>query len=83
MRTLTMTMLKENLAKTMELVCEDHDPIVINRRNSDPVVLISLEDYESLNETSYLLQSPNNARRLMESMEELESGRGQERKIRV
>jgi antitoxin YefM len=53
---------------------EDHDPVIVTRRNSEVVVIMSLEDYESLNETAYLLQSPRSAKRLLESIEELESG---------
>jgi antitoxin YefM len=40
------------------------------------VVVVSLEDYESLKETAYLMRSPANARRLLDAMERLEAGRG-------
>jgi len=65
----------------MEKVCEDHDPVIITRKNSAAVVMISLEDYEALNETAYLLRSPRNAKRLLESIEELESGKGRKRDL--
>jgi len=81
MRTLFYTSVRGNLAQTMEKVCEDHDPVIITRRNSEAVVMISLEDYEALNETAYLLQSPRNAKRLVESIEELEIGKGKEREL--
>ena len=81
MRAISYTSVRGNLAQTMEKVCEDHDPVIITRRNSEAVVMISLEDYEALNETAYLLQSPRNAKRLLESIEELESGRGKEREL--
>jgi len=55
--------------------------VIITRKNSEAVVMISLEDYEALNETAYLLQSPRNAKRLLESIEELETGKGKERKL--
>ena len=55
--------------------------MIITRKNSEAVVMISLEDYEALNETAYLLQSPRNAKRLLESIEELETGKGKERKL--
>ncbi|MBD3897167.1 type II toxin-antitoxin system prevent-host-death family antitoxin [Halomonas sp. ML-15] len=61
-----------NLAKTMEQVCEDRSPIVITRNKSPSVVMISLEDYEELQETAFLLRAPKNARRLLESVAELE-----------
>ncbi len=40
------------------------------------MVVVSLEDYESLKETAYLMRSPANARRLLDAMERLEAGRG-------
>ena len=76
MDTITYTSARGNLAKTMEKVCDDHSPVIITRKTSQPVVMMSLEDYEALEETAYLLRSPKNARRLLESMAELESGNG-------
>ncbi len=81
MDTITYTSARSDLAKTMERVCDDHAPIIITRKNERPVVLMSLEDYQALQETAYLLRSPENARRLLESIAELESGKGTERKI--
>jgi len=81
MRAISYTFARGDLAKTMKKVCEDHDPVIITRRNNEAVVMISLEDYEALNETSYLLQSPQNAKRLLESIEEIESGKGKERDL--
>ena len=79
MDTITYTSLRSNLAKTMEKVCDDRAPITITRSNARPVVMLSLEDYQALEETAYLLSSPKNAKRLMESIVELEAGQGQER----
>jgi len=81
MKALTYTAVRSNLAKTMKEVCDDHDPVIITRRQNDAVVMMSLEDYEALNETAYLLHSPRNTRRLLESIEELEKGNGKERKL--
>lgn len=58
----------------MEQVCEDHAPMIITRNKAPSVVMISLEDYEALQETAYLLHAPKNARRLLESVAELEQG---------
>ena len=55
----------------MEQVCEDHAPVIIARNKAQSVVMISLEDYEALQETAYLLRAPKNARRLLESVTEL------------
>ncbi len=81
MRAISYTSARNNLAQTMRKVCEDHDPVIITRKNGEAVVMISLEDYEALSETAYLLQSPKNAKRLLESIEELESGKGIERDL--
>ena len=76
MNSITYTAARENLASTMDQVCNDHDPVIITRKRNQSVVLLSLEDYESLRETAYLLRSPMNASRLAESISELESGGG-------
>lgn len=81
MDTMTYTAARGDLAKTMARVCEDHVPVIITRKTADPVVMMSLEDYQALEETAYLLRSPKNARRLLESIAELESGRGTERAL--
>ena len=81
MKALTYTAVRSNLAKTMKEVCDDHDPVIITRRQNDAVVMMSLEDYEALNETAYLLHSPRNTKRLLESIKELEKGNGKERKL--
>ena len=81
MDTITYTSARSDLAKTMERVCDDHAPIIITRKNERPVVMMSLEDYQALQETAYLLRSPENAKRLLESITELESGKGTEHQI--
>ncbi len=75
------TEIKENLPKVMKQVCQDHTPIIITENNQEPVVLISLSDYHSYQETIYLLKSPKNAQRLRESIAELEAGGGIEREL--
>ena len=75
------TRLRSNLASEMDRVCEDHTPVIVTRKSSSSVVMISLDDYEALEETSYLLRSPKNARRLLESIAQLEAGDGVERKL--
>ena len=78
MDTIIYTALRKNLAKTMGKVCDDHAPITITRSNAQAVVMISLDGYQALEETAYLLRSPKNARRLLKSIVELEAGKGQE-----
>ena len=81
MDAISYTVARANLAKTMEKVCNDHDPVIITRKRESPVVMISLEDYQSMEETTYLLRSPKNARQLLESMAELDAGKGVEREL--
>jgi antitoxin YefM len=71
---ITYTAARENLASTMDRVCLDRDPVIITRNRDQSVVMLSLEDYESLQETSYLLRNPVNAKRLLESIEAAENG---------
>lgn len=81
MRAISYTAARKTLAQTMSKVCENHDPVIITRKSSDAVVMLSLEDFEALNETAYLLRTPRNARRVLASIEELESGQGTERAL--
>jgi antitoxin YefM len=81
MKVITYTAARQNLAKTMEKVCQDRAPIIITRKASNSVVIMSLEDYEALEETAYLLRSPKNTRRLIESIAQLENDKGTEREL--
>ena len=67
---------RANLAKTMDRVCTDHTPVIITRQKDSSVVMLSLEDFQALEETAYLLRSPKNARRLLSSVDELSRGLG-------
>ncbi|MBE0405208.1 type II toxin-antitoxin system Phd/YefM family antitoxin [Halomonas citrativorans] len=81
MDAISYTAARSHLAKTMEQVCEDHSPVIITRSKAPSVVMLSLEDYEALQETAYLLRSPHNARRLLDAIAELEQGGGQEKEL--
>ncbi len=76
MDAISYTAARANLAKTMEKVCNDHAPVIITRKSEAPVVMVSLEDYQAMEETAYLLRAPANARHLLESISELETGKG-------
>ena len=76
MKAISYTAARENLASTINEVCEDRSPVIITRKRNQAVVMMSLEDSESLKETSYLLRVPANAQRLQESIEGLEKGEG-------
>lgn len=81
MHTLTYTTARAKLAETMKQVCEDHEAVIITRQKEEPVVMLSLDDYKSMEETAYLLRSPKNARRLLESVAELIKGGGGEHSL--
>lgn len=81
MDAITYTQARANLAKTIDAVCDNHDAIIITKKNDRAVVMLSLEDYQALEETSYLLRSPNNARRLLDSINELDAGKGAEKEL--
>ena len=78
MDAISYTAARANLSKTMEKVCNDHHPVIITRKRETPVVMISLDDFQAMEETAYLLRSPANARHLLESIAELEAGKGSE-----
>ncbi len=81
MKSITYTAARENLASTIDQVCNDRDPIIITRKRDQSVVMISLEDYEALEETAYLLKSPANAKRLISALENLEKGKTEAKEI--
>lgn len=81
MKAISYTAARENLAATMDRVCNDRDPVVITRKRDQSVVLLSLEDYEALEETAYLLRVPANARRLQAAITSLERGNGVEKRL--
>ena len=81
MNAISYTSARENLASTMDRVCADHTPVIITRNRDQSVVMLSLEDFESLEETAYLIRSPANAKRLLEAIHALESGKGVVRDI--
>lgn len=68
MDVISYTSARVNLASTMDQVCNDHAPIIITRKSAAPVVMMSLEDYQAMEETTYLLRSPANALNLLESI---------------
>lgn len=72
---------RANLAKTMDRVCQDHEALIITRNGEQSVVMLSLEDFQSLEETAYLLRSPANARRLLSATAQLGAGKGTEREL--
>ena len=81
MEIITYNELHQTLETTMDKVCDNRTPLVITREEKPAVVMMSLDDYKSFQETSYLLRSPKNAQRLIESICELEAGGGREQEL--
>lgn len=75
MNVLSYSEARANFKKTMDTVCKDNAPIMISRQVGEPVVMMSLADYESMEETLYLLGSANNARRLLSSIAQVKAGK--------
>ena len=78
MKTLSYSESRAHYAAVLDSVVNDREEVVITRAGHEPVVIVSLEDYEALRETAYLMRSPANARRLLDAMERLEAGQGHE-----
>jgi len=72
---------RANLATTMDRVCNDHEALIITRNGQQSVVMLSLEDFQALEETAYLLRNPANAKRLLAAAEQLTAGKGVARKL--
>ena len=72
---------RANLARTMDRVCENHEALIITRNGEQSVVMLALVDYQSLEETAYLLRDPTNAKRVLSATAQLSAGQGVERKL--
>ena len=81
MNAISYTAARNNLAKTMDKVNDDHAPVLITRQNGSPAVLIALDDFHAYEETAYLMTSPPNAKRLRRAVRQLEAGKGRARKL--
>lgn len=74
MKHTSSTDLRANLSTMMDRVNDDHEPLMVTRAKGKPVVMISLEDYDAMDETAYLLASPANRAALLESIAQVEQG---------
>ena len=77
MKTMSYTESRAKYAEVLDSVVNDREEVIITRAGHEPAVIVSLQDFESLRETAYLMRSPANARRLLDAMERLEAGDGQ------
>jgi antitoxin YefM len=81
MEAITYSWARSHFAQTIDNVCDNHQAMIITKKNDKSAVLLSLADYQALEETAYLLRSPQNAKRLMDSIVELEAGQGFEKEL--
>jgi antitoxin YefM len=81
MDAISYTAARANLAKTMDRVTENHEAVIITRQTGQAVVMMSLEDFNAWQETTYLMRSPANAKRLLESVEQARKGGAKPRKL--
>lgn len=79
MRIISFSEARNSLKSVLDQVVNDADCTVITRRDSEDAVVMSLEYYNSLMETVYLLKSPANAAHLSESIEQFRQGQAEER----
>lgn len=81
MEKITYSYARQNLAKTMDMVSLDKTSVLISRAGKESCVLMTYSEYESLEETLYLLRSPKNALRLLKSIKEIDSGKAVKKEI--
>lgn len=81
MEAMTYSSARKNFATAMEQVCDNHNAIIITRKSAGSVVMMSLDDYNAIEETAYLLRSPANAQNLRESIKQYEQGKYKNRKL--
>ena len=81
MDTVSYSELRSKLKAHMDKVCADHAPLLVTRQGGEPVVMMSLAEYESLEETLHLLADPANAKRLLKSVAQAEAGQLVEHKL--
>lgn len=76
MQAITYSEARNNLASMLDRAVDDHEPIIITRKHGRNAVLMSLEDFNAWMETEHLLKSPTNAKRLLQSLENVRKGKG-------
>lgn len=81
MDALTYSHTRQHFAEIMNRVNDDHAPVIVTRQRGKPVVIMSLDDYQALEETAYLLRHPKGAERLLTAVERLRAGQGTEREL--
>lgn len=81
MQVASYTAFRQQLKSYLDKVRNNHTPLIVTSAGSEDVVVLSKSDYESMEETFYLLKNPNNASRLLNGIKDYEKGLGQERSL--
>ncbi len=81
MNVATYSHVRAHLKSVMERVVEDHVPMAVTRQRGEAVVMVSMEDWNSIQETLYLLSSPANAQRLSDAITRMDAGKGTQRDL--
>lgn len=79
MDVLTYSDARQHLKELMDRVVADRTEVVVTRQKAEPVVVVSMSEWNAISETLHLLSTPNNAERLISAIRQLESGKGKER----
>ncbi len=74
MEVVSYSELRNSLKSIMDKAWSDHDPVIVTRKSGHHMVLVSLDDFKAMEETSYLLSNPKNAERLKSSLQNSRSG---------
>lgn len=82
METVSYSQLRQNLKAHLDKVCDDRAPLTVTRRNGDPVVVMSLSEYQGLEETLHLLSNPANAEHLLRGIAQADTGQLTERDLK-
>ena len=80
MQAVSFSELSKDMKHIMDMTKDRHEPTIITRKQGN-MVIMSLEDYNSLEETAYILSSPKNAQRILASLAELREGKGQDHEL--
>jgi antitoxin YefM len=81
MKIVSLSELRANMAKHFDQIEDDHDELIVTRQNREPMVVMSLADFEGWKETMYLLANPANAAMLRKSIAELDAGNSIEHEL--
>lgn len=81
MQVVSLTEARNNLKAVFDSVYRDHEEVIIHRKGRENIVMISMDNYNSMVETSYLMSSTKNVKHLRESIEQLKNGKCIERDL--